>query len=172
MKKALIVIDLQEAFFEIEENNLYNAEKIINNINTIIDKHRSLNNLIIFVQHTSNEEKDEFYRGSSTWKLYKGLHYNKSDTIIQKESWDAFLNTGLKNILEENRILKLHFVGAQTEYCLDTTLRNAYSLGYKNNYIYRNAHTTIDSKILKAEQIIEHHENIWDNRFCKIIENE
>jgi nicotinamidase-related amidase len=172
MKEALIVIDVQEAFWADTNKILYNGDTIVDNVNFIIDKHRKADNLIIFIQHTSDDPNDAFCKGSKTWILRKGLNKKENDIVVLKYSWDAFLNTNLKEILEKNTIDTIHFVGIQTDFCVDTTLRNAYSLGYKKNYIYKNAHTTFDDSAIKAEQIIKHHECIWNNRFAKVIETD
>lgn len=63
---------------------------------------------------------------------------------------------------------ELIIAGMQTEFCLDTTLRRAYSMGYRN-CVVSDAHTTFDSKTLKADQIISHHHRIWEGRFARLM---
>ncbi|MEK1832395.1 hypothetical protein AAAC51_36335 [Priestia megaterium] len=48
----------------------------------------------------------------------------------------------------------------QTEFCLDTTCRRAYSLGYKENILVKDAHSTFDTAVLSASKIVEHHNNM------------
>lgn len=43
-----------------------------------------------------------------------------------------------------------------TEYCVDTTLHRAFSLGYKIEFV-SDGHSTYDSVNLPAAKIIEHH---------------
>ena len=43
--------------------------------------------------------------------------------------------------------------------CIDTTVRSAVTHGYKVILI-QDAHSTIDSEVLKASQIIAHHNDI------------
>lgn len=47
-------------------------------------------------------------------------------------------------------------LGLMTEYCVDTTLRRAFSLGYKIEFV-SDGHSTYDSVNLPAAKIIEHH---------------
>ncbi len=59
----------------------------------------------------------------------------------------------------------------QTEFCLDTTCRRAYSLGYKENILVKDAHSTFDTDVLSADKIIEHHNNILGGRFVTLKES-
>ena len=167
MKQALVVIDMQEIFFLEPQNFLYDKERVVENINELITKAHEKTIPVIFIQYT---ETDEMFEGKDGWQLHKGLARASSDKVIQKTKWDAFYQTELLNYLKEKEIEQIIFAGAQTEFCLDTTIRAAYSLGYQNNLLARNTHSTITSAVLEAEQMIKHHENIWNNRFLKIVE--
>ncbi|MEI4832018.1 isochorismatase family protein [Bacillus sp. FJAT-53711] len=170
MKQALVVIDMQEIFFNEPQNFLYDKEQVVANINELITKAHETNIPVIFIQHTGTEETDEMFEGKDEWQLHKGLVKTSSDKVIQKTKWDSFYQTELLNYLKEKEIEQIIFAGAQTEFCLDTTIRAAYSLGYQNNILYKNTHSTITSTVLEAQTIIKHHENIWHNRFLKIEE--
>ncbi len=172
MKQALVVIDMQEIFFNEPQNFLYDKEHVVANINELITKAHEKNIPVIFIQHTSTEETNEMFEGKDGWQLHKGLVKTSSDKVIQKMKWDSFYQTELLNYLKEKEIEQIIFAGAQTEFCLDTTIRAAYSLGYQNNILYKNTHSTITSTVLEAQTIIKHHENIWNNRFLKIVEGD
>jgi len=49
--------------------------------------------------------------------------------------------------------------GIQSDLCVDTTCRRAYSLGYKVTLV-KDAHSTWNTNELIAVQIINHHNNI------------
>jgi nicotinamidase-related amidase len=53
-------------------------------------------------------------------------------------------------------------VGAQTEYCVDTTARRAVSLGY-DVVLVADGHTTSDNGLLTRRQIIGHHNQTLAN---------
>ena len=78
---------------------------------------------------------------------------------MQKTQRDSFYNTNLKEILDGLGIKKLIVAGMQTEFCVDTTCRIAYSSGYELTLV-KDAHTTFDSPVLPAEQIISHHNGV------------
>jgi nicotinamidase-related amidase len=46
--------------------------------------------------------------------------------------------------------------GCMTEYCVDTACRHATTLGFDVTLV-SDGHTTLDNDLLKAEQIIAHH---------------
>ncbi|SFF31862.1 Nicotinamidase-related amidase [Paenibacillus algorifonticola] len=171
MKQALIIIDVQEAFFNLPENYLYQKEDLVLRINQWIAAARSAEVPVIFIQHTDYDNiNDEFYVDSPDWQLYHGLDIRAEDVVSRKTTWDSFHETELAVVLEGKSIDQLIFAGAQTEFCLDTTIRAAYSRGYKSNILAKNSHSTLANAVLTAPQIIEHHEHIWNGRFVTIRE--
>lgn len=70
--------------------------------------------------------------------------------------------------LRKLNINNLEICGAQTEYCVDTTIRMAHGLGYKL-FMKKGLTTTLNSDLLEAKTIIEHHENLWNNRFLTFL---
>ena len=48
-----------------------------------------------------------------------------------------------------------------TEYCIDTTVRRAFSLGYDVTLV-ADGHLTVDSGVLTFDQIISHHNSLLD----------
>lgn len=172
MKQALIVIDMQEVFFNSPENDLYEKERVLKNINCLIDQAHDQVVPVIFIQHTSQDPDDELFEGTPGWQLHQNLNRSESDPVIRKTSWDAFYRTDLLNYLQKNKIDRLTFAGAQTEFCLDTTIRAAYSLGLQHNRLFRHTHSTLDSSVLKAQEIIAHHESVWNHRFLTLADGD
>jgi len=76
--------------------------------------------------------------------------------IIQKTTPDSFFNTSLDEELKSRGIEDLYITGIQTELCVDTTCRRAFSQGYKVTVV-SDAHSTFDSAELTAQKIINHH---------------
>jgi nicotinamidase-related amidase len=165
-KAALLIIDVQVIMFEGEEGAVYNADKVLNNICTLLENARLSKMPVIFIQHTDKE--GELQKGKTTWKLHPSLKPQENEKVIEKTSWDSFYNTGLQEELKRQGIEKLIIAGMQTEFCLDTTCRRAFSMGYYNNILVKDAHSTFDGEILKAEQIIKHHNNVLGGRFVQL----
>ncbi|KAI4270944.1 MAG: hypothetical protein LQ337_006362 [Flavoplaca oasis] len=51
--------------------------------------------------------------------------------IIPKNTYDAFLNTNLASVLEENKVERVVVCGVMTDCCCDTTARSAFNRGYE-----------------------------------------
>jgi len=94
----------------------------------------------------------------------------EGDVVVQKKTPDAFHETNLHHELESRGIKKLIIAGLQTEYCIDTTCRRAFILGY-DAILVRDAHSTWDSPLLTAQQIIGHHNQVLGGWFA-ILKNE
>lgn len=62
----------------------------------------------------------------------------------------------------------LVIVGMKTEYCVDTTCRAAADLGFEV-VLVSDAHSTTDSAVLNATQIIAHHNATLAGPFVKLM---
>ena len=89
----------------------------------------------------------------------------EGERVIHKHHPDAFQDTDLQRELEARGIRHLILAGIQTEYCVDTTCRRAYSLGYEVTLV-RDGHSTWDSQDLRAPQIIAHHNTVLGGWFA------
>jgi nicotinamidase-related amidase len=164
---ALLIIDVQQALFTGNED-LYNARELIDVINKLISKARTHDIPIIFVQHNGEGEDDPLSSNKEGWLIHPEILIDKRDIYINKNHPDSFQETTLKKELDTRGIQKIVIAGLQTEYCIDTTCRRAYSLGYEV-ILVEDAHSTYDTECLKAKQIIDHHNQILSNWFVKLI---
>ena len=165
-KKVLIIIDVQKAMFIGENKSLYNGKVVLDNIQELIKKAREKSIKIIFNQHTDTE--GEYKKGCISWELSKELDVQSIDIIVEKTSWDSFYNTKLLDILHDYEIKELIIAGMQTEFCIDTSIRSAYSHGFLTTLV-SDAHSTFDSNVLTGEKIVNHHNSIIDGRFASLI---
>lgn len=154
MKKALIVIDLQNDYFPKGKMELKNINKSLNATNKLIKFARKENYKIYFVQHLSTRKEASFFIPNTKGvELYKDLDI-KDDMIIKKNYPNSFRDTILKSELDKENIRDLIICGAMTHMCIDTTVRAGFDLGYNivlasdacatKDLDYDN--TTIDSK--------------------------
>ena len=97
MKQALIIIDIQEAFFLDGQQNLWNSEAIIKNINASITWARRNEVPVIFIQHTDADDVD-FALGQPGWELYHGLLRQAEDQVIQKQRGTLSIKRSLRLI--------------------------------------------------------------------------
>ncbi|MEI5994211.1 cysteine hydrolase family protein [Candidatus Enterococcus mansonii] len=162
-KKALLVIDLQNGVNS-GKTGLFRLNDVLDGVNKRITFYRENHLPIIFIQH----EDEELIPNSFAWQLFDELDSRKEDFYISKTHANSFFNTKLKEVLDEHEITELEFCGAQTEYCVDTTIRMAHGLGYCN-FMKKGLSTTLTNDLLDAKTIITHHEHLWNERFLRFI---
>ncbi len=154
-QKALLVIDVQRGMFQ-DGQEVFNDGPLITTIKALIDKARTALVPIFFIQH--NEEDGPLKLGTEDWKIHPALEPHEMDGRIHKTTPDSFFNTSLEIELQELGIDHLILTGIQTEICVDTTCRRAFSKGYAVTLV-TDAHSTWPSSNLTAQQIIAHHNN-------------
>jgi len=150
---AVLVIDVQRGLFD-ENPKPYKTDSLVQTINDLTNKARSSKVPVIFIQHEKDSGHLEYK--SESWNLLPELYIKRSDYKVRKTTPDAFHDTKLEGILKALGIQNLIICGYASEYCIDTTVRCAASLGYDIQLV-SNGHTTHDKKHLLAKQIIEHH---------------
>ncbi|ALS02197.1 amidase [Enterococcus silesiacus] len=161
--KALIIIDLQKGLNHFG-TGLFHLNEVLAGTNERIADYRNNHLPIIFIQH----EDDDLVADTPDWQLFEQLDARAEDFYIGKTHANAFFQTKLKELLDELSATELEFCGAQTEYCVDTTIRMAHGLGY-TCFMKRGLSTTLNNELLGAQTIIQHHENLWNQRFLTFI---
>lgn len=169
-KQVLIVIDVQNAMTSGEQlPPVYQVDSLTANINSLIAKARSSNIPIVFIKHNSPAGSDSPVAiGTDGNEISHFLNRDNNDQIVEKEFLDSFYKTDLAHILSELNAKKLVICGAQSEFCVDTFCRSAFSKNYKLILI-EDAHSTWDNGDLTAKQIISHHNNLINNRFANVV---
>jgi nicotinamidase-related amidase len=81
--------------------------------------------------------------------------------VVHKRSCDSFFETDLADRLDERSVTHLVVGGCMTQFCVDTTVRRAVSLGYDVTLI-SDGHSTGDMGDLGFGQIIAHHNATLD----------
>ncbi|MCP1422532.1 Nicotinamidase-related amidase [Paenibacillus sp. CF095] len=165
---ALLIIDVQVAMFD-EADPVYQGEQLLQKIQMLMAKAREAGHFIIYIQH-SEGAGSPLERGTSGWAIHPSIAPISGDLVIEKETPDSFHETNLHLKLQEDGVTELILAGMQTEVCVDTTCRRAYSLGYTVNLV-QDAHSTWNSKTLQAEQIIEHHNTVL-RLFANVVDTE
>ncbi|MBB3218038.1 nicotinamidase-related amidase [Ochrobactrum sp. RC6B] len=161
MKTALLVIDVQNdivAGMGTPERQpaIYRAlDEIVMRLRGLQEKARQAGIPVIMVQHDGGPG-DELEKGTAGWQIREELALKPGDVLVEKRSCDSFHETDLQTVLEQRNISHLVVGGCQTQYCVDTTVRRAVSLGYDVTLI-GDAHTTGDTASLQFADIVAHH---------------
>jgi len=161
MKKALVIIDMQLMPFIWKNYGgkaLYREDLLIANIKLLIEKARKANLPVYYVMYTETGESMRAV-GQPLWQVHPEIAPQAQDSLIVKYNADSFLNTPLLGQLNDQGIKEIVLCGVQTEFCVDTTCRSAFSHGFQVE-LASDGHSTYDSDLLSAEQIIAHHNSI------------
>ncbi len=151
--KALLVIDVQDGVYAEDGREVFEGEAMIARINRLIASARASGCPIVFVQH----EDEWLIADSPAWQLRSGLDARpETDLFVRKTHGSAFHDTSLRETLERLGVDEVVLCGLQSEFCIDSTFRNAVALGFEV-VLAEDAHSTLDSTTLSAPQIIEHH---------------
>ncbi len=162
--KSLVVIDVQTGLFDYPGYVLYEPEKLLQNINTLIQKARDAKTPVIFVRH--NDEG--LPHKSSAWQIHEDLHRSDDDVYVDKKHCDSFLETNFEEVLKSRGIEQIIVCGLQTEYCVDTACRSAAGRGFKVTLV-KDAHSTYDSEVISAKQIIDHHNETLGGSIVELV---
>lgn len=141
MKKALLVIDVQNEYFTGKLKVTY-PNNSLDNILRVMDYAKENNMIIIIVQHTGING-DTFIRNSNEWEIYPRILEKSYDYIIEKTKPSSFYNTNLEELLIKENIEGVVISGYMTQMCCDTTAREAFHKGYLVEFL-SDATGTID----------------------------
>jgi len=168
-KTALLIIDVQHGVFmrkEYDGKAVYNEENFLANLKSLIRKAKTAGCPVIYVQHIY-KDFPPMEKGQPLWEVHPAIKPEQGDIVVEKCHADAFLKTDLDEKLKNLGVSDLVITGLQTEYCVDTTCRRAFSLGYKN-VLVSDGHSTLDSDILSAGQIVAHHNAVLGSQFAEL----
>lgn len=166
LKTALLIIDAQMAMF-VENDPVYQSEALLEKLCQLITRARKAGVPVIYVQHNTGQGGDLAY-GSPAWQIHPAVAPFPGEVVVHKRHPDSFQETTLQSELEEKGIKRLIIAGMQTEFCIDTTCRRAYSLGYEV-ILVEDAHSTWNNNVLQAPQIIAHHNLVLGDWFSKLL---
>jgi nicotinamidase-related amidase len=153
MRRALLVVDIQEGLFRAEPHPLA-IELVIENINKLAKSAREAGDIVVLVQHEA--PGTELSHGSPDWQLDSRLEVASGDVRIGKTTSAPFASSELHRLLQEHGVKEVVVAGYATEFCIDSTVRWSASLGYAVTLV-TDAHTTHDKEHLSAPQIVAHH---------------
>lgn len=166
METALIVIDMQVGNFTCDPP-IDNGARLLEKVCVLLAKARAAGAPVVFIQNDGPQDGIDA-PGTPGWQLHPAVDAQPSEVVVRKTTPDSFHATPLQEILTGWGVKRLVACGLQTEYCIDTTVRRAFSLGYEVT-LAADAHSTWDGEALPAAQIIAHHNSVLGGWFAKIV---
>jgi len=154
-KPALLVIDLQLGMFNGERlAPIHNCEQLLLHTREAIGHANRSGVRVIYVRH-AGPAGHLLEQGAPNWQIHPAIGPHGGEKVIDKRTPDSFHETSLMADLTADGINRLIVMGAQTEFCVDTTCRRAFSLGFGVTLV-SDGHSTWDNATLTADQIIRH----------------
>ena len=163
--EAIIIIDVQNAILgapggDRGMKNRAALDEVVARIARLIRHGRERGIPIVYVQHDGHTGH-RLESGSHGWRIRTEISPVEGEPVIRKSACDSFFETTLGSELESRGVERLIVAGCMTQYCVDTTVRRAVSLGYDVTLV-ADGHVTADSGALGFEQIIDHHNALLD----------
>lgn len=155
---ALLIIDVQNGVVA----DAHDRDRVIANINTLVDKARAEQVPVVWVQHSD----DELKRDSENWQYVPELVRRDTEPVVHKHYGDSFEATELEALLAERGVGRLVVTGAQTDACIRSTIHGAFTRGYDVTLV-ADAHTTEDLTAYGApppDQVIAHTNLYWQEQ--------
>ena len=152
---ALLVIDMQKAALE----RAHARDAVVGNVGDLVERARREEVPVVWVQHSD----DQLARGSDGWQIVSELTPGEAEPLVEKNYGDSFEDTTLEMVLTGLGVGRLVVVGAQTDWCVRSTLHGALARGYDATLV-SDAHTTEDQTEWGApppDKVISHTNMYW-----------
>jgi len=163
-RTAVVVIDVQNAIIsDLGGNRNAQAQQaldqVVRRIASLLERARAQGVPAIYIQHDGGPGH-RLERGTAGWEIRAEIAPRPGERVVDKRACDSFFETTLDADLRAMGITRLIVTGCRTEYCVDTTVRRAVSLGY-DVVLASDGHTTANEGGLSFEQIIAHHNTVF-----------
>jgi nicotinamidase-related amidase len=164
---ALLIIDVQMGMFQSPRiPPVSRADELLATLQKLIARAREAGVPIVYVQHCGTKD-DVLQEGMPGWEIHPAIQPRKEDPVVRKHFCDSFLKSELHELLQSMSISSLVIAGIQTEFCVDTACRRAFSLGYEVTLV-KDGHSTWDTEALQAAQIVAHHNLTLSSSFLRL----
>ncbi|MBS7610679.1 cysteine hydrolase [Candidatus Bathyarchaeota archaeon] len=138
-KTSLIIVDMQKDFIY-TEGRLYvtDSEKIVAPLKAFLNRCRANGLTVVFTQDWHPEDAPEFriwpkhcVAGTQGAEIIDELKPNPDEFIVKKETYDAFFNTELEDILNRVGVENVILTGVVANICVLHTAGSAALRGFK-----------------------------------------
>lgn len=177
---ALVVVDMQEDF--VNPGNpmcVPEAYRMVPRILALIQEARNTHVPVLYTEHSIAEDcSADFYEywppiacgaikeGMPNTKVYHGFQPQPGERIINvKHAYDSFAGTDLDYVLRHRGVKTVIVCGTLTNFCVESTARTAYFLGY---------HVVFGSDVSATDSALAHEATIRTMRrgFARVLTGE
>lgn len=137
MTSCLLLIDLQNDYFDGGNNTLNGSLEAVHNAKRLLDTFRKSKYHICHVKHINLRPGATFFlKNSIGSEIHKMVEPEGNEIVITKNYPNSFHKTDLYNFFKNNNIDNLIISGMMTHMCVDATTRAAFDLGFQCTVIY------------------------------------
>lgn len=158
---GLVIIDVQNAILagcgtpERQPQIDRALDEAVARLAAVKERARAAGIPIILVQHDGTVGH-RLATGTAGWDIRPEIAPQDGEAVVHKTECDSFFATDLEDQLKARGVDHIVVGGCMTQFCVDTTVRRAVSLGY-NVTLIADGHATADRGDLRFDQIVGHH---------------
>jgi len=131
VKTALMVIDVQNDYFDGGKWPLTDMDKATANVAMLLEVCRSKGFPVIHIRHEMPSEDAPFFTPNSEGaKIHSSVAPLKNELTILKHNANSFKDTNLKEELDNLGVEQILICGAMSYLCIDSSTRAAFDLGF------------------------------------------
>jgi len=171
-KQALILIDLQQDYFEGGAYPLVHPDPALSEARKVLDAFRSRKLPVMHIRHESIRPGATFFLpGTPGAEIHPLVAPEGNEPVLTKHYPNAFRGTALSEWLAEGAIRHLVIVGMMTHMCVDSTVRAAFDEGYRVT-VLGDATATRPIDPVPAEWVQQAFLGSWQGTFADVITTE
>jgi len=145
-KTAVIAIDLQNCFVENSPYAAPSALRVVEQLNALTMHYRAAGSTIIWTRHVVRAYHSDLGvlgqtmppvtqgvidDGTASSALHPNVEVQAGDIVLNKPQFGAFSSTGLESILRARGIDTVVIGGIATNFCCETTAREAHAREFR-----------------------------------------
>lgn len=156
-KRALVIIDLQNDYFPGGRFTLDNIDAAAGNAARLLDAARAGGDLVVHVRHEFPSADAPFFApGSEGAAINKAVEPREGETVVLKNTVNAFRGTDLKALLDRSGVTDVTLAGAMSHMCIEAAARAAADFGYRTTVVHDAVATrdlAFDGRTIPAGQV-------------------
>lgn len=130
MKTALLLIDIQNDYFENGAMELHGSLDASENARLLLETFRVYNFPVVHIQHIAARPDATFFLPSTYGaEIHENVRPLADEKVVVKHYPNSFRETDLLQFLADNEVRKLVICGMMTHMCVDSTVRAARDYG-------------------------------------------
>lgn len=119
-KRALIIVDVQEFYFNEGNSQLVNPEEASQQAAKLLTAFRESNDVVVHIRHESTKDS----------AIHENVKPNTGEKVITKKFVNSYRETDLLEYLQENKVTEVIVCGMMTHMCVEGAARASADYGF------------------------------------------